>query len=311
MSQQLPYIIVLMMLICAGVICLMLDGRQKTLDRRIAAAMPTARSSNAMSLRRQAVETRWQWLHRLFNYRSGITYDVGPQYVSLACMMLALAIFYGNSMLLEFPLLYPALGAVVASVGLARGMFGWQSRRLANRLFRQLPDTIEMVRQSVQSGLPVTDAFEDIADKMQEPTREQFRMVCDEIRVGKAPDDALEGVYRRFGITEYGMFAVALGVQMKSGGSLSETLLSIADTVRQRVTLAARAKALAAEVIFSSKALVAMPFVVCALLYWINPKMVDMLFTDPVGHMLLAYGIVSVIVGAIVIRWMVRRETSI
>ena len=40
MSQQLPYIIVLMMLICAGVMCLMLDGRQKTLDRRIAAAMP-------------------------------------------------------------------------------------------------------------------------------------------------------------------------------------------------------------------------------------------------------------------------------
>jgi tight adherence protein B len=264
-----------------------------------------------MSLRRQAVETRWQWLHRLFNYRSGITYDVGPQYVSLACMMLALAIFYGNSMLLDFSPVYPSVASMIAAVALARGGFGWQLRRFANRLFRQLPDTIEMVRQSVQSGSPVTDAFENIADTMQEPTREQFRIVCDEIRVGKTPDDALEGVYKRFGIAEYGMFAVALSVQMKSGGSLSETLLSIADTVRQRVTLAQRAKALAAEVIFSSRALTAMPFVVGSFLYWINPRMVDMLFTDPTGHILLAYAIVSVVIGAVAIRWMVRRETSI
>ena len=311
MSQQLPFIIVLMMLICAGVICLMLDGRQKSLDRRVAAAMPTSRSTNAVSLRRQQVETRWQWVYRLFNYHPGIAYDAGPQYVALACMMLALAIFYGNSMLLEFSPVYPSLAAVVGAVALARGMFGWQLRRLANRLFRQLPDTIEMVRQSVQSGLPVADAFKNIAETMQEPTREQFRMVCNESLIGKTPDDALEGVYRRFGITEYGMFAVALGVQMKSGGSLSETLLSIADTVRQRVTLAARAKALAAEVIFSSRALTAMPFVVGAFLYWINPRMIDMLFTDPTGHVLLAYAIVSVIIGAVVIRWMVRRETSI
>jgi tight adherence protein B len=311
MSQQLPYIIVLMLLICAGIICLMLDGRQKSLDRRIAAAMPTARTANAMSLRRQQVENRWLALHRLVNYRAGISYSVGPQYVSLAGMLVALAVFYGNSMLLEFSPVSVSVVAAIAAVALARGIFGWQLRRLANQLFRQLPDTIEMVRQSVQSGLPVTDAFENIADTMQEPTREQFRIVCDEIRVGKTPDDALEGVYKRFGVTEYGMFAVALGVQMKSGGSLSETLLSIADTVRQRVTLAKRAKALAAEVIFSSRALIAMPFVVGAFLYWINPRMVDMLFTDPTGHIMLAYAVASVILGAVVIRWMVRRETSV
>ena len=51
------------------------------------------------------------------------------------------------------------------------------------------------------------------------------------------------------------MFAVTLAVQMKSGGSLAETLQTLGDTVRQRVALAARAKALAGEVIFSSRAL--------------------------------------------------------
>ena len=55
---------------------------------------------------------------------------------------------------------------------------------------------------------------------------------------------------------------MTLGVQMKSGGGLAETLQTLGDTVRQRVALAARAKALAAEVIFSSRALSFAPFIV-------------------------------------------------
>ena len=98
---------------------------------------------------------------------------------------------------------------------------------------------------------------------------------------------------------------------MKSGGSLTETLETLGDTVRQRVALAARAKALAGEVIFSSRALSCAPLIVGGLLYWINPETVDLLFYDPTGRMLLAYAIASVLIGALVIRWMIRRDTAI
>ena len=107
------------------------------------------------------------------------------------------------------------------------------------------------------------------------------------------------------------MFAVTLAVQMKSGGSLTETLQTLGDTVRQRVALAARAKALAGEVIFSSRALSVSPLIVGGLLYWINPQTVDLLFYDPTGNKLLAYAAASVLIGTLVIRWMIRRETAI
>ena len=67
--------------------------------------------------------------------------------------------------------------------------------------------------------------------------------------------------------------------------------------MRQRVTLAARAKALAGEVIFSSRALSVAPFIVGGLLYLINPQIVDLLFTDPTGRKLLAYAVASVLIG--------------
>jgi tight adherence protein B len=107
------------------------------------------------------------------------------------------------------------------------------------------------------------------------------------------------------------MFSVTLAVQVQSGGRLTETLQTLGDTVRERVVLAARAKALAAEVIFSSRALSIAPFVVGALLYKINPEMVDLLFTDPTGKKMLAYAVTSVLVGIFAIRWMIRRDTAL
>jgi tight adherence protein B len=53
------------------------------------------------------------------------------------------------------------------------------------------------------------------------------------------------------------------------------------------------------------------PVVIGALLYWINPRTVDLLFRDPTGHVLLAYAAGSVLVGHFVIRWMIRRETTL
>ena len=80
----------------------------------------------------------------------------------------------------------------------------------------------------------------------------------------------MEDVYRRTQVAEYGFFAVTLGVQTKSGGGLAETLQTLADTVRQRVGMAARAKALAGEVIFSARALSFAPFIVGGVLYSIS-----------------------------------------
>ena len=146
---------------------------------------------------------------------------------------------------------------------------------------------------------------------MPQPTAGQFAIVCNELSLGKPPEEAIEALYRRTQVAEYAMFAVTLAVQLKSGGSLAETLQTLGETVRQRVALAARAKALAGEVIFSSRALSLSPIIIGTLLYWINPQTIDLLFHDPTGNVLLAYAAGSVIVGHFVIRWLIKRETTV
>ena len=306
--QQFFIPIVLLLLIGGAAMVLWLDARQKRVDRQIAIALSTSLSGSIPSIRRAAVESRWLFLHRLANYNPGIPYVLPPAFVLLAGVIAAAAIIYANSFL-RFSLLEVSLAAVVVAIMVVRGLFGWQRRRLADQLFRQLPDTISLVTSAVRSGLPVNEAFRAIAREMPQPTAGQFAIVCSELALGRPPEEAVEGVYRRTQVAEYGFFAVTLGVQMKSGGGLAETLQTLGDTVRQRVALAARAKALAAEVIFSSRALSAAPVIAGVLLYLINPVSVDLLFSDPTGRRLLAYAAASVLVGTLVIRWMIRRDT--
>jgi len=280
------------------------------MEHQLEIALPTSELAKLPSIRRREAASIWQPLYGLANYRPEIPYAWHPAYVLLAGACTAAVIFYANR-LFAFPTLYVSVGAGLATLWSVRSLFAWQENRLTNSLLRQLPDTIQLVTSTVRSGLPVNEAFRAIARDMPQPTAGQFAIVCSELNLGKPPDEAIEAVFRRTRVPEYAMFAVTLAVQLKSGGSLAETLQTLADTVTQRVALAGRAKAMAGEVIFSSRALSLAPILVGALLYSINPQSVDLLFTDPAGNRLLAYAVGSVLLGHFVIRWMIRRETAL
>lgn len=301
---------VLALAMCAAVSSLWLDGRERRMQRQLAIALPASHPANLPSIRRSETGARSLFLRRLANYRPEMVHTWHPAYVLVAAAITVAAIFYANGQL-GFSILYASVVAAIAALVVVRGLFGWQQRRFAVQLFRQLPDAIQLVTGTVRSGLPVHEAFRTIAREMPQPTAGQFAIVCSEMTLGRAPEEAVEAVYQRSQVAEYAMFAVTLAVQLKSGGSLAETLQTLGDTVSQRVALAARAKALAGEVIFSSRALAISPVIAGGVLYTANPQNVDLLFSDPTGNKLLAYAVASVLVGHLVISWMVRRETEL
>jgi len=310
MTGGLPFMVVLALLVFAALVSLWLDARQRLMDRQLEIALPTSDLAKLPSIRRKEAASRWQLFYRIANYKPEVPYAWHPASVLLAGACVAAAILYANR-LFEFSAVYVSLAAAIAALWTVRALFAGQRRRQSNLLLRQLPDAIQLVTSTVRSGLPVNEAFRTIARDMPQPTAGQFAIVCSELNMGSPPDEAVEGVYQRMQVPEYAMFAVTLAVQLKSGGSLTETLQTLGETVSQRVALAGRAKALAGEVIFSSRALSLAPVVVGGFLYLVNPSSIDLLFTDPTGIKLLAYAAGSVLLGHFVIRWMVRKETAL
>jgi tight adherence protein B len=92
-------------------------------------------------------------------------------------------------------------------------------------------------------------------------------------------------------VAEYRFFATALALQTQTGGGLTETLETLADTIRKRENARKRGHALASEARTSIYVLAGLPIVVGAMLFVINPDYIGLLFTDPVGEELLGVGV--------------------
>jgi tight adherence protein B len=192
---------------------------------------------------------------------------------------------------------------------LVRAVFGWEQARYRRLLLRQLPDAIELVVSATRAGLPIREAFRGISQEMPAPTNVEFARIVNELSLGVAPDDALLALHRRTRVAEYAIFAVTIGVQIKSGGRLTETIQTLSETVRQRLAMAARARALASEAKASAVILTSLPFVGGALLSAIHPGYLDPLFHDPRGERMLIFAMVGIVLGVWSMRQLILQAT--
>jgi tight adherence protein B len=202
--------------------------------------------------------------------------------------------------------------AVGAGVGLLaiRTIFSWERSRYRQKLFRQLPDAVDLTVSSSLAGLPVSEAFRNIAEAMRSPTREEFALVVNDISLGATVESSLMRLHDRTGVSEYAIFAMVISVQSQGGGRLTESLQHLAEMVRQRVAIGQRAYALAGEARLSATILMALPFVAATVLSIITPGYLDPLFADPRGVRLFMFAVISLILGFLTMRQMIQWATG-
>lgn len=199
---------------------------------------------------------------------------------------------------------------LAAGITTARSVFGWQRRRYCKALFLQIPDTLGLVLRAVRAGLPVAEAVRTVSQEMPEPTRGEFQRLAGEMAIGQQLEVAVWHLHERTGITEYAFLAVTFGLQAQTGGSLTEALENLSQMVRKRVALADKARALASEARFSAAILIALPFVCGLGLLGIRPGYLDVMFTTDRGQNLLMAGGGFLVMGALSIKFLIRRSTE-
>jgi len=198
------------------------------------------------------------------------------------------------------------LSAAATGFLLTRGIFGWEVERYRKKLLGQIADALELIGSATRAGLPAAEAFRMLAREMPSPTRDEFVQVVNEMSVGAAPEDAVMGVFRRTRLAEYSIFAVTLAIQTRSGGRLSESITNLAETVRQRVAVAGRAEALAAEAKLSARVITVLPFVGGAAMSFLQPGFLTPLLHDPRGKRLVVVGVITLGLGMYTMRKMIQ-----
>jgi tight adherence protein B len=173
------------------------------------------------------------------------------------------------------------------------------------RLTLQLPDALDVMCRAVRAGQTVPASFQMLADDFPPPISEEFRRCFEQQNLGISYDAALRDLARRTGIMELRIFVVALLIQSRSGGGLSELLQSLSSMVRKRLALQQKVKALTGEGRLQASVLIALPLIVFVAMYFLNREYAQVLLDRP---WLLAGCAASQATGAFVIQKLIRIE---
>lgn len=176
-------------------------------------------------------------------------------------------------------------------------------RRKRLRLFaKQLPAALELIARALRAGHSLASGFHLVSEEMAAPIGLEFQRVFEENNLGIPFDEALNALTDRVPNLDLRFFVTALILQRQTGGDLAEILDKIGQLIRDRFQIWGQVQALTGEGRLSGIVLLALPPVLFATVYYLNPEYVSVLFTDPMGKKMLAGGVILQVLGALVIR---------
>jgi tight adherence protein B len=177
-----------------------------------------------------------------------------------------------------------------------------KSRRL--KAFNgQLAETLQLIAGSLSAGLSLSQSLDTVVREGNEPIAGEFRRALIEARLGVQVEDSLENIAKRMESADFEWIVMAIRIQREVGGNLSELLLKVADTIRERDYLRRQVQTLSAEGRLSAWILGALPVGMFAYMMVANREYVSVLYTTFLGWIMLAVAGVLMAVGSF---WMSR-----
>jgi tight adherence protein B len=167
-----------------------------------------------------------------------------------------------------------------AGAGLPHLVVDFHIKKRTNAFISKFPDALELLVRGLRSGLPVTETLGLVSKEVPGPVGVEFRAIVDRIKVGKTMEDALQDTGDRLGIPEFNFFTITLAIQRETGGNLAETLSNLADVLRKRGQMKLKIKAMSSESKASAYIVGSLPFIVFAMISWVNPEYIGGFFTD-------------------------------
>lgn len=200
-----------------------------------------------------------------------------------------------------------ALALMVAGWMAPRLYVGQQRRQRTVKIEEQLPEALTAMAKSLRAGAGIFQALSFAASETPAPLGAELQRTLDNLRLGAEPEDAFVEMAERIGSVDLDIVATAIVVQRTVGGNLSEVLNNVNATIRERVKIQREVRVLTASQRLMGNLVAALPVLVAALFFAINPEVGELLVTTAAGRVALAVGIGFELVGL----WLIRRLSVI
>jgi tight adherence protein B len=227
---------------------------------------------------------------------------------ALLLMCAGLGVGFGAALLIltrfwPFALLAAVIGGYLPIFFLKR-----KAQRRSDAFEANLPEAIDLLGRAIRAGHPLSAGFKMVAEELKDPISTEFQRTFEEQRFGLPFDDAIIAMADRVALIDVRILVTAILIQREVGGNLAEVLDNLATVIRARFTIRRQLRVYTAQGRFSGYTLAVLPIIVGFLIYALNPDYMKLLFTHPIGKLLVFLAVVMQIVGFLWIRKIINIE---
>lgn len=198
------------------------------------------------------------------------------------------------------------------AIPLGYGLVGfWVKRRINSRrakLEQQLVEVLQMMSSGLRAGFGMLQAIEGAAEQIPAPLSIELRRLIRDTAVGASLEQALEALNERVGSPDFDIVVTAIMIQRQAGGNLAEILDNVSHTMRERERIHGEIKTLTSQQRLTGYVIAGIPIGLGAMFTFINPEYMTLLFTEPLGRMMVGAAVTLELIGFMVIQKIVNIE---
>ena len=202
---------------------------------------------------------------------------------------------------------YLKLGIPGAIFGLAFGSFLPYAvakilyKQYLKKMSDQLVDALRLSANSLKAGHSLIQAFTVIVEEMPLPIKHEFELVIKQNQLGATLEEALETLSVRVPLEDFKILSNSINILKQSGGNLVQTFETLVKTISERKRLEDKIKTVTAESKMQGFAGAAAPWFILIAMHFMQPDIVNKLFTEPIGWIFLGAAAVLDIIGLFII----------
>ncbi len=195
--------------------------------------------------------------------------------------------------------------AFAGAFGLPRWLLAFLKKRREKKFLDVFPDAVDIIVRGIKAGLPLLDCLKMITTEAPEPVKSEFRAIVETQAIGIPIGEACGKLYESMPVAEASFFGIVISIQQKAGGNLSETLGNLSRVLRDRKKMKAKINAMSQEAKASASIIGVLPLAVMTLVWITSPQYISLLWTEPLGRVMLAGCAVWMSCGVFVMKKMI------
>ena len=177
-----------------------------------------------------------------------------------------------------------------------------RAHKRIEKFSEQFPDALDMVLRSLRAGYAVGPAIQLVADEMPDPVGREFKVVSEEIFLGRPLPEALQGLCNRIDTEDVHFFYTAVTIQRDVGGNLAEIIERLSEVIRERYRILSYARVLSTQQKGTAYIVGLSPFVLALLASLLSPGWLDPLWRLQHGKLIILGALVWQVIGFLVIK---------